>query len=91
MNISGVLIHARPENCAKVKQQLEQVAGVEVHTSTDDGKLIVTVEASADRTAADTVYKLQDMPGVISASMVYHHFEDDAELEQEGSYETEQA
>ncbi len=91
MNISGVLIHARPENCERVKLQLEQIDGVEVHTSTGDGKLIVTVEASGDRTAADTVYKLQDMPGVISASMVYHHFEDDTELEQEGSNETEQA
>lgn len=91
MNISGVLIHARPENRERVKLQLEQVAGVEVHASTDDGKLVVTVEASADRTAADTVYKLQDMPGVIAASMVYHHFEDDTELEQEGSNETEQA
>ncbi|HEY9200264.1 MAG TPA: chaperone NapD [Gammaproteobacteria bacterium] len=91
MNISGVLIHARPENCEKVKQQLEQVAGVEVYASTDEGKLVVTVEASGDRSAADTVYQLQDMPGVISASMVYHHFEDDAELQQEASDETEQA
>jgi len=91
MNISGVLIRARPENCEKLKQQLEQVEGVEVHATTDDGKLVVTVEASADTTTADTVYKLQDMPGVIAASMIYHHFEDDTELEQEGSNETEQA
>lgn len=91
MNISGVLIHARPENCEKIKQQLEQLDGVEVHISTADGKLVVTLEASGDRTAADTVYQLQDMPGVISASMVYHHFDDDTELEQEVSNETEQA
>lgn len=91
MNISGVLIRAWPENCSSLIQQLEQVAGVEVHTSTDDGKLVVTVEASADQTTADTVYRLQNMPGVIAASMVYHHFEDDADLEQEVSNETEQA
>lgn len=91
MNISGVLVRARPENCEKLKHQLEQVEGVEVHATTDDGKLVVTVEASADRTAADKVYQLQDMPGVIAASMIYHHFEDDAELQQEASHETEQA
>jgi nitrate reductase NapD len=91
MNISGVLVRARPENCEKLKQQLGKIEGVEVHATTDDGKLVVTVEASADRTAADKVYQLQDMPGVIAASMIYHHFEDDAELQQEARYETEQA
>lgn len=91
MNISGVLVRARPENCEKLKQQLGMIEGVEVHATTDDGKLVVTVEASADRTAADKVYQLQDMPGVIAASMIYHHFEDDAELQQEARYETEQA
>lgn len=91
MNISGVLVRARPENCSTLKQQLEQLEGVEVHATSDDGKLVVTVEASTDRTAADKVYQLQDMPGVIAASMIYHHFEDDAELQQEASHETEQA
>jgi nitrate reductase NapD len=91
MNISGVLVRARPENCEKLKQQLGRIEGVEVHATTDDGKLIVTVLASGDQATADAVYQLQDMPGVIAASMIYHHFEDDAELQQEARDETEQA
>lgn len=83
MNISGVLVRARPENIAVVQQTLETIEGVEVHAATEDGRLIVTVEASGDGATADKVYQLQDLPGVIAASMVYHQFEDDAVLEQE--------
>ncbi len=83
MNISGVLVRVRPENIAVVQQALEAYAGVEVHATTEDGRLIVTVEAASDRATADTVFRLQDMPGVIAASMVYHQIEDDQVLEQE--------
>jgi len=40
------------------------------------------VEDSGARITADTVVKIQDMPGVISASMIYHQHEDDAKLEE---------
>ncbi len=77
MNISGVLVHARPEKVAAVRSRLAQIAGVEVHAATDDGKLIVTVEEESDRILADTVLSLRDVPGVLSASMVYHEYADE--------------
>jgi len=77
MNISGVLVHARPEKVAAVRLRLTEIAGVEVHAATDDGKLIVTVEEESDRILADTVLSLRDVPGVLSASMVYHEYADE--------------
>lgn len=76
MNISGVIVHARRERLADVEAQLRQIAGVEVHASTQDGRLIVTVEDDDDRILADNVMNLQNVPGVLSAAMVYHQFEE---------------
>jgi nitrate reductase NapD len=76
MNISGVLVHAYPEKVTSVSRKLDEMQGIEVHASTDEGKIVVTVEQADDGSLADTVLNLQDMPGVLSASMIYHHFED---------------
>lgn len=76
MNISGVIVHARREKLADVEAQLRQIAGVEVHAATEDGRLIVTVEDDDDRVLADNVMNLQNVPGVLSAAMVYHQFEE---------------
>ena len=76
MNISGVLVHAYPEKVAAVSRELEAIQGVEIHASTEAGKIVVTVEKPNDGSLADAVLNLQDLPGVLSASMIYHHFED---------------
>lgn len=76
MNISGVIVHARPEQLAAVQEQLRQIVGVEVHAATEDGRLVVTVEDADDRMMADSVMNLHNIPGVLSAAMVYHQFEE---------------
>ena len=76
MNISGVIVHARPEQLVAVRGRLTDIAGVEVHAATDDGRLIVTVEEANDRQLADTVLSLQQVPGVLAASMVYHEYDE---------------
>lgn len=81
MNIAGVLVHARPEKLAGVETQLIELPGVEIHASTEDGRLVVTVEDDASR-LADTVMGLQDVDGVLSTSLIYHHFEDSEEAQQ---------
>lgn len=86
MNISGVIVHSRPEKTAVVKQQLSALPGVEIHAISEDGRMVVTVEEASDSQMADTVNRLQDLEGVIAASMVYHHFEeleDENELNQQ--------
>ena len=82
MNISGVVVRSRPENIDKVRADLETLEGVEVHGANPDGRLVVTVEDSDARMTADTVVRMHDLPGVISASMIYHQHEDDSDLEE---------
>jgi nitrate reductase NapD len=81
MNIAGVVIHARPEKLAGVEAQLIELPGVEVHATADDGRMVVTVEDEAPR-LADTVMGLHNVDGVLSASLIYHHFEESEEAQQ---------
>lgn len=78
MNISGVIVRARPEKLAAVRARLADIAGVEVHAATDDGRLIVTVEEANDRLLADAVLGLNNVPGVLAASMVYHQYDEES-------------
>lgn len=75
MSISGLVVHARPERADEIRTRLEAMAGVEVHSVTDDGRLVVTVDIEDDRDAADTLMQLQREEGILSASLIYNHFD----------------
>ena len=81
MNIAGVVIHARPEKLAGVEAQLMELPGVEVHATAEDGRMVVTVEDEESR-MGDTVMAFHNVDGVLSASLIYHHFEDSEEAQQ---------
>ena len=81
MNIAGVVIHARPEKLAGVEAQLLELPGVEVHATAEDGRMVVTVEDEESR-LGDTVMAFHNVDGVLSASLIYHHFEDSEEAQQ---------
>lgn len=81
MHISGVVVHARPGRSVQAKMQLGAIGGVEVHESDVEGKLIVTLEQEDEQSTVDTFGQLNELPDVLSATMVYHHFEPDTELQ----------
>ncbi len=76
MNISGVLVRAYPENIESVSQSLADFEGVEVHGSNTDGRMVVTVEQENAGRLSDLIAQMHDVPGILSASMIYHQFED---------------
>jgi nitrate reductase NapD len=77
MNIAGVIVHARPDRVETVRTSLGKIPGVDVHAATADGRLVVTVEDVGDGEPADTMMSIHRLDGVLSATMVYHHFEPD--------------
>lgn len=79
MNISGVLVRAYPKHIKDVGKLLSTMEGVEVHGNNDDGRMVVTVEQETTGQVADLIIQMQDIPGVLSASMIYHQFEDEAQ------------
>ena len=78
MSISGLVVHANPATANELSTRLEAINGVEVHTITDEGKMVVTVDIDDEREAADTLMNLQREDGVLSASLIYNHFETQA-------------
>ncbi len=76
MNISGVVVRTFPQDIDSVSHALLQLDGVEVHGANADGRLVVTVEQAGEHATVDTLTAMQNLPGVLSASMIYHQFED---------------
>ena len=83
VHISSVIVHARPERLAAVAAGIERLRGTEIHQRTDQGKLIVTLETATTGAVLDQITAIQDLPGVVSAALVYHQWEaaDQAESE----------
>jgi len=78
MNIAGVVVHARPEKLSGVEAQLLELPGVEIHATAEDGRMVITVEDRElkESSVGDTVMAFQNVDGVLSASLIYHHFEE---------------
>jgi len=75
MDISSVIVSAKPENGAALKSLLESTDGVEVHAVAEDGRMIVTIEAETEKDTVKTYELIGQMPGVLAVSMVYHQVE----------------
>ena len=76
MNICGCLVHVAASSLPQSRQQMEATEGVEVHAQTEDGRLVVVVEDTEEARASDIIMGLHQIPGVLSLTLNYHHFED---------------
>lgn len=76
MNITGILVHSRPDQAEAVRGRLETMPGVEVHAVTPEGRLVVTIEKADDREMAEILEGFAQIPQIISTVLVYHHFDE---------------
>ncbi|MGH1361889.1 MAG: chaperone NapD [Burkholderiaceae bacterium] len=75
-NICGCLVHAVPESVSSARLALDQMPGVETHAQTTDGRFVVVVEDTEQSTAAETIMAMHQIPGIVSVTLSYHHFDD---------------
>jgi len=75
INICGLLVHTRRSDIAQVKESLLQYPGVEVHSVTDDGRMVITIDTVAQDDMVQTIHAINSVDGVISAAMVYQYHE----------------
>jgi nitrate reductase NapAB chaperone NapD len=78
MPISSYVIRCAPQDQPAVRGRLMALAGVEVGDGTELG-LPVVADTPTTRAAAELGEQLQQLPGVKSAVLVYHNFEDVAD------------
>lgn len=81
ISISSVVVNARPDLLKQVQDGLAVLPSVEVHAVTDEGRLIVTIEADSDQAVANMFTVISQLPGVLAASMVYHQYESNPDEE----------
>jgi len=81
MNISSAIVYSRPAQAAALRMHLATLAGVEVHAATEDGKLVISIEADNDHEAAATYETIERLPGVLSMALVFQQTEPNPEQE----------
>ena len=81
-HISSLLVHVRPERQQEIADRIAGLPGIELAPSPKPGRLIVTLETANTFEIMDRLEAIHDMPGVIAAALVYHHWEP-AEAESE--------
>ena len=79
MNICGCLAHISKSQAETAAQTLRATSGVEIHAQAEDGRFVIVVEDTPDRLASEIIMDLHQIPGVISLTLTYHHFEEPAD------------
>lgn len=75
MNISSAIVYAKSKDEQTLRSLLSLVPGVQVHASTDDGKMIITIESENDRSAVAVYEGIERMDGVLSVAMIFQQTE----------------
>ncbi|WP_375174175.1 chaperone NapD [Pseudooceanicola sp.] len=79
MNICGCLVHVATHALDQAREGINAIAGAEIHAEGDDGRLVVVVEDTEDSYASDQIMAMHQVPGVLSVTLNFHHFEDPAQ------------
>lgn len=81
LNITSIILGVAPKDAADVSALLKAIDGVEVHAIAEDGRMIVTIESGDEDNTSNTFEMIRQLPGVISAALVYHQYESDPDEE----------
>lgn len=73
-HVASFVAHIIPQQTDAFSQELEAQQGVQVHATSDDGKVVFTVEAQHQKHIALVVEQFRNFFGLYSLSPVYHQF-----------------
>jgi len=82
LNLSGILVVARPGQFDECLAVLPLLDGVEVHqTDPETGRIVIVQAALSVDDEVAGLQRIQALPSVVAADLVYHYFGDSAETE----------
>jgi nitrate reductase NapD len=90
-HISSLIVHCDTASKEAAKAVIEALPGVEVRATDDQGKLIVIIEANSDAATLAHIDCINEIDGVYSTALVYHHCESAQSLEEEVSHVNDSA
>ena len=76
-HVSSFIVHVSPGVQDSIYQELTHIPHAEVHGGEPAGKLIVVMESEHEHQILDAINHIQTLDGVISATLVYHHIDDE--------------
>jgi nitrate reductase NapD len=83
MNLSSIVVLTKPEHLEEVLNSINASDDYEYHLHDEKGRIIVTIEGIDTDEEIIKFKKLQAIPNVISAEMVFAYSEDELEQERE--------
>ena len=75
-HVSSLVVLTQPTLRHQLAEEIAALDGAEVHAVTDEGKLVVTLEGASQRPIMAAIDAIQAMPGVLSATLIYHQFDE---------------
>ena len=87
LHITSLVVHALPKALEQVAAGIVKIKGAQIHGSHPAGKLVITLEAHHAREILDCVSQIEQLDGVINASLVYQHVENWQSLNQEVTHD----
>lgn len=71
--ISSLVVRTKPDMLTKVGEQIDAMPEAEVYGRHDDGRLVVVLDTSNNRQAADKITDIQNQPDILSATLIYQY------------------
>jgi nitrate reductase NapD len=78
-HISSLVVRTLTGRTAEIKAAIETIEGAEVFRSDELGKIVVVLETRDQADIAECLRTIEQLQGVLNASLVYHHIEEDAD------------
>lgn len=76
LNISSLVVQVLPERMADITGAIEALPGSEIHASSPLGKIVIVLDLADDSALSERIGRIQQMDGVLSASLVFHQVEE---------------
>lgn len=78
VHISSLVVHCRPDAIDTVIAAITDLPEADVPEYSVEGKLVVLLETANEGVIMERIGSIENLPGVISAALVYHQIDSDA-------------
>lgn len=75
LHVSSLVVQHLPERTDTLREAVTALAGIDWHAA-QNGKAIVTAVTATAGEVVDCIAAINSLPGVITTTLVYHHYED---------------
>lgn len=83
VHIASLVVQATAAGCQAVRSSIGSMPGAELHETGQAGKVVVVLESADSRAIADATTELQQLPGVLTVSIVAHLIESASAMEEQ--------